>query len=372
MGVFSRSKFGAGKKLDTISKYIKTPNADENSKIWNYGRYAYISLSTTGTNNAGLCPGAADITLGDSSLTKGASYQSLISRDGDRDIPSKPILESVRIGNDGSTDVSDSALFSIDVSFKCFSASQFKTYEDAYFRVGNGVKLSFGYKGLSDLGSHTMTASVNNFSFSLDASGVYSCNLQLTGKNKFAAVLGINQELASQGTKAEDIEGNVIVAKSIIGELNARFIKTFPDFEEPSFIQVVGKKKDDFVPDGEALHKGGYAIANIQTKGGFDFSTKLLDVDLDDMFVKYVSFKEFVDVINMAHSNSGFEWGFGTKSGKFIDEFASADPSILLLDGEMANYGGDGTAEEEGCGLKSVGVPWRHGHSETIQFDLVD
>ena len=334
MGVFSRQKFGAKSGLDSISKWLENPNDSTDSKIWNYGRYAYITLSTDGTNNAGLCAPSAGTTLGDTALSGSSTYQSLISRDGERDIPSKPILDSVRISNDGSTDMSDAALFDIDVSFKCYSAAQFETYENAFFRVGNGVTLKFGYTDLDDLGG-SLSANVYNFSFSLDASGVYSCNMKLTGKNRFAAVLTIKQELSEGGTEVEDADGNIIQAKGILGELNARFVKAFPNFEESSPIS----KSPDFVPDGEAVYNSGYAVANIQTKSGGDMSALGFTIDFDDMFVKYVSFEELVAVLNKAHSKSGFKWGFGTAVGKFIPQFASADPAKLLLDGEMANYG---------------------------------
>lgn len=337
MGVFSRQSFGSSGNLNKISEWLKSPNSSEDSRIWNYGRYAYITISTNGTNNAGLCNPTSGVTLGDTKLGS-ENYQSLISRDGERDVPSTPILDSVRINNDGSTDMSDAALFDIDVSFKCYSAAQFETYENAFFRVGNGVTISFGYKGLSGFGD-SMTANVYNFGFSLDASGVYSCNLKLTGKNRFAAVLSMNQTLSEKGSEASDTDGNTISALNIVGELNARFIQAFPDFEESSIVQK--RSTQDFVADGEAVSNGDYAVANIQTKGGFDAAFLGINVDLDDMFVKYVTFGGLIDVINKAHSKSGFSWGFGTATGKVINEMASADPSILLLDGEMANYGSD-------------------------------
>lgn len=372
MGVFSNSQFQAEKALDTISGYLKNPNASEESRIWNYGRYAYISLSTDGTNNAGLCAPAAGTTLGDTKLDSSETYQDLITSDGARHIPKNPILESVRISNDGSTDMSDAALFDVDVSFKCFSEGQFEKYENAFFKVGTGVKISFGYKGLSDLGSHTMTANVYNFSFSLDVSGVYSCNLKLTGKNRFAAVLGIKQELAVKGTEVTDEDGNVTVAKSILGEVIAGFTNAFPTAEESGPVQ--GPTTVDFVKDGEAIAKDGYALANIQTKSGGDFTALGFTFDFDDKFVKYVTFEKLVEVINKCHKKSGFSWGFGTKGGAVIDAFASADPSKLLLDGEMANYGEKaGTAFDDGIknNLQTSGTFSGHHKDMLIAIDLV-
>lgn len=346
MGLFSRQEFGASGNLGKISDWLKNPNASEESKIWNYGRYAYITISTNGTNNAGLCPPKAGVLLGDSKLQKNETYTSLVSRDGDRDVPSQPILTSVRISNDGSTDVSDSALFDIDVAFDCFSASQFEIYEEAFFRTGNGVTLQFGYKGLTGL-SNSMTANVYNFSFSMDASGKYSCTLKLTGKNRFAAILGINQALTEDGTVIEDDDGNQVQANSIISELNARFIKAFPDFEESSFIQK--RSTVDFVLDGTAKadDSGRYAVANIQSKSGGDFTALGLRIDFDDVFVKYVTFEELINVINKAHSKSGFKWGFGPNGGAMISEMASADPTTLLLDGDMAVYTEQTLADED-------------------------
>lgn len=366
-GLFSRSSFGASSALNTISKYLENPNADEDSKIWNYGRYAYITLSTNGTNNAGLCNPTKGITLGDTKLSESDDYQSLRSRDGERDVPSTPILDSVRISNDGSTDMSDAALFDIDVSFKCFSEGQFETYENAFFRVGNGVDLSFGYKGLDEDGMKgSMSANVYNFSFSLDASGIYSCNLKLTGKNRFAAILGIGQELSEKGTEVTDEDGNVIIAKSILGELIAGFTNAFPTAEESGPVQ--GPFTTDFVPDGEAIAKDGFALANIQTKSGGDFSALGLTFDFDDKFVKYVSFEKLVEVINKCHSKSGFEWGFGERGGAVLNFFASADPTKVLLDGEMANYGGDDDTKND---LQTSGTFDGHHKNMFIAIDLV-
>jgi len=363
MGVFSRQSFGASGDLGSISTWLKNPNASEDSRIWNYGRYAYVTLSSNGTNNAGLCAPTNGITIGDTKLGSD-NYQSLISRDGERDVPRNPLLESVRINNDGSTDVSDSALFDIDVSFKCYSASQFEIYEEAFFRVGNGVNISFGYKGLG-ISNNSMQANVYNFGFSMDVGGVYSCNLKLTGKNRFAAVLSMDQTLSEPGSEFEDEDGNIVTAKTIVGELMARFMTAHPDFEEPFFIKKASK--EDFVKDGEAIINGDYAIANIQTKGGFDANKLGISIDFDDMFVKYVTFGGLIDVINKAHSKSNYNWGFGLANGKVIPQMASADPSILLLDGEMANYGGSEDGDTKNDLQTGVGFA---GDAETMLLSL--
>ena len=356
MGVFSRQKFGASESLNSISEWLKSPNSSEESRIWNYGRYAYITLETTGENNAGLCGSPIGVTLGD--VVESGGYSSIIRRDGGRDIPARPILDSVRISNDGSTDMSDAALFDIEVSFKCFSLEQFEIFEDAFFKVGTELKIKFGYKDL-DLEGGEMLANVYNFGFGADQTGVYSCNMKLTGKNRFAAVLNLTQELSSDGTKVVDSEGNEKIANSIVGEINARFESEFPNFEESSFIQR--SSTEDFVEDGKAKlsPNGTYAVANIQTKGGFDASFVGLSIDTDDMFVKYITFKEFINVINLAHLSSGFKWGFiEEESGQIVNEFASADPSVLLLGGVMGDYGGDDdTSNNLGTGIPFDGKP---------------
>ena len=330
MGVFSRNSFGAAANLKSISSYLENPHGSEEAELWNYGRYAYITLEGTGNNNAGLCNGAG-ATLGDTKLTAGETYDSTISTDGERNIPSRPILDSVRINNDGSTDMSEAALYDVDVSFRCFSKSQFETYENVYFTPGSEVKLSFGYKGIGLGGS--LVANVYNFGFSLDVNGVYSCNMKLTGKNRFAAILSMTNASTSTGTTAKDKEGNEFKGDSIIAELHARFIKAFPKYEESSIIQLASTK--DFVDDGKAKAdaKKRYVVANIQTKGGFDFKKVGIAIDLDDMFVKYCTFAELLNVINWAHKGSGFSWGFGSAKGAYIGGMCSADPSTILLDG---------------------------------------
>lgn len=345
MGVFSNSTFGGSGNLSTISGYLKNPNASEESKIWNYGRYAYITLIYNGVNNAGIQPCSTNIKkIGDTALfgpSGSTDYQSLITRDGDRHIPARPILESVRIGNDGSTDVSDAALYDVDVSFKVFSKPQFEEIEKAWFVPGNEFTISFGYKDLPGFDG-SINANVYNFSFTMDAVGVYSCNIQLTGRNRFAAILSMKNEMAQAGTELTDEAGETYKALSILGELYNRFESQFPQFEESSFIQR--SSTADFVEDGKATlsPNGLYAVANIQTKGGFDFNVVGLTIDTDDKFVKYVKYEELVNVINYANSDSGYKWEFGTENAKFIPQMASADPSAILLDGEMANYGGEG------------------------------
>ena len=110
MGLFSRASFGGSTSLNKISEWLKSPNSSEDSRIWNYGKYAYIILTTNGTNNAGLC-GGEKLSLGD--VDQSGGYSSIITRDGERDIPARPILDSVRISNDGSTDMSDASLYLI-------------------------------------------------------------------------------------------------------------------------------------------------------------------------------------------------------------------------------------------------------------------
>ena len=51
--------------------------------------------------------------------------------------------------------------------------------------------------------------------------------------------------MKNKGTTYEDDSGQSITPRGIVGELNARFLKAFPDYEEPSLIQR--KKTKDFV-----------------------------------------------------------------------------------------------------------------------------
>ena len=334
-GVFANNDFGAKVNLNKISKWLKNPNASEESKMWNYGRYCTITLASTGVNNAGLC-GGKELTLGDTSLTKGADYNTLKSEDGSRHIPANPILESVRISNDMAQDVSDSALYEIEVSFKCFSYTQFAEYEEAFFKTGNEVNIVFGYKGLAMGGK--LTSNVYNFGFSLDASGVYACNMKLTGRNKFAGVLQMNQELPYEGTTVKDEAGNETTANTIMSELDAKFMEAFPDFEDSSGIDF-GIESDQ-VDDGKAVAKDGFAVANIQTHSGMEIRIPIIAVrlDLDDMYVKYVTYEKLLEIITKAHGSSTV-WEHGTKGQSPGDIAASADPSLLQLGGKASYYG---------------------------------
>ena len=77
-----------------------------------------------------------------------------------------------------------------------------------------------------------------------------------------------------------------------------------------------------------------------------------------------------VEVINKCHSKSNFKWGFGTRGGKVIDAFASADPSKLLLDGEMANYGSDNDGDTKNE-LQTSGTFSGHHKDMYIAIDFV-
>ena len=89
-------------------------------------------------------------------------------------------LQSVNIRNEGGSDYTNAYLYEIEASFKVWSLTQMNQVEKGFFRIGAEMKVSFGWKGLTEAGINTdsILASIYNFGFSMDNDGSYTCNVK--------------------------------------------------------------------------------------------------------------------------------------------------------------------------------------------------
>jgi hypothetical protein len=143
---------------------------------WKYKKYAYINLELTGNSASNICVEKAGILkIGDTISGK------LYTTDG-KDGPKRPniTLQSVNIRNEGGSDYTNAYLYEIEASFKVWSKTQMDNVEKGFFRLGAEMKVSFGWKGSTNVGINTdsILASIYNFGFSMDNDGSYNCNVK--------------------------------------------------------------------------------------------------------------------------------------------------------------------------------------------------
>ena len=101
-------------------------------------RRAYAKFSFTG-KNVGNCR-IEPVTI-ESAGVSNSPYTNILS--GPRLVP-PPSLTSVDWSNDSANDIIDAYLWKATVNFVCYSPEQFESFDEAFFRHFNEVKLTLG------------------------------------------------------------------------------------------------------------------------------------------------------------------------------------------------------------------------------------
>ena len=105
---------------------------DDFFKYWNYKKYCYVNVSTTGESGTALTAAAENI--GDSTAPTGGGT-SLYDTEGPiRRF--KPILTSVKITNNGGGDYTEALIYETEVSFKVYTLAQLEKVQKSQENTG--------------------------------------------------------------------------------------------------------------------------------------------------------------------------------------------------------------------------------------------
>jgi len=166
---------------------------------WKYKKYAYINLELTGETATNICVSDTSLKIGDTNSGKLYTTDNGVRRP-------NITLQSVNIRNEGGSDYTNSYLYEIEASFKVWSKDQMDKVEKGFFRLGGEMKVSFGWRGSTDVvNTDSILASIYNFGFSMDSDGSYNCNVKaMSGASLFGQeTMGGERTTESLGLKTE-------------------------------------------------------------------------------------------------------------------------------------------------------------------------
>jgi hypothetical protein len=365
-------------ELDRRALLASGVERGDDFRKWNYKRYAYIAISCTSKNSLGPLICSQPNTIGDGTVNEKVGLD-LYELEGTIR-KQLPILKSVEISADGSSNVAQATMWTAKIDFDLFTLQQLDKAEKSFLRQGTVVKIEFGWANETTKGnSGVIEGEVTNFSFSANKDGSFSCSFEMVGSNsKFSSS---NLEGSPELTEGE-LKQDSDESESDTDPIPA--IPSYPPFvrsillqhREAFNIQPGGVFTDEQAEDGKIELKGDnneFALANIQETSGF--FTKLAawaGIDINDMFIPYITLGGLIDRINEISKNPDNAEIAGTAStktiicnsdttvGSFIPEMFSADPTIILFGDEMADYGKEGQSGQMLFG------------SKTSQFKLSD
>lgn len=350
-------------ELDRRKRLVSGVERGTDFRKWNYTRYAYVSVISTGQNSLGPLICSSEFTIGDGSINEQAGLDLYELEGGIR--RTLPVLKSVEISADGSSNIAQATMWTAKINFDLFTLEQLDKAEKSFLRQGTIVKIEFGWRNeTASPNSGYIEGEVTNFSFSANKDGSFSCSFEMVGANSSFSSSNLEgspeltkEELAQDGDESEPdpIPSYPNIVRSILLQHKQAFgIKRGSSFT------------DEQAADGKIELKGDnneFALANIQQTAGF--FTKLAawaGIDINDMFIPYITLGGLIDRINEISKSSEKVGSTSTKTiicnsdttvGSFIPEMFSADPTIILFGGEMADYGEEGQSAQMLFGEKT-------------------
>jgi hypothetical protein len=316
-------------ELDTRTNSIRNRTVD-----WNYKKYAYINVETTGKSKTIIC--SKSFSIGDGSAPKSGHLGMYNTEGGIRKF--KPLLESVSIFCDGGSDYTDAAIWEGTINFRVYTMADLDTVEESFFRIGAEVKVSYGWRGLSgDTNNGSIIGAVTNFSYSIDSDGSFSCTVNILSPGAlWDGSLGDTVDVKPDTDDDETNEDN-----NIIKALEIQHKKAFG---------VTGDNEYKGVISGDLQIKRSsdnnfYLLGNIKNfkRSGGVFGIGWLG-GTKDIYIPYITLGTFVRYVNeiLKTSDSEIEeiqFLAKTQNIKYEDGFASSNPTEIVLPGEFANYG---------------------------------
>ena len=346
------------KELDRRKALASGVNRTEDFKKWNYKRYCFVSVATTGNNALGKLICSSIMIIGDGSINKQAGLDLYEDENGIR--KTLPTLKSVTLDCDGSSGPVAAAMWTAKIEFDLSTLDQLNKAEESFLRNGSEVKISFGWRGEADVSnSGDILGEVTNYGFSANKDGSFACSCELVS--------------AGSSNSKFNLEGAPVLTEDELAQAKEKDDDPLPPY--PNIIRAISLKhkeafglkrgaifNDDVAEDGTIVIKGDaneYALANIQESQSWLGRAlgKIPGVDTNDLFVPYITLGALIGEMNSlvtgerakpypaykkvpkAFGDLNIVCNKDVTIGAFIPEMFSSDPTKILFGGEMANYG---------------------------------
>ncbi len=300
-------------------------------KAWNYDKYAYITITSTGKSET-VIQSKAGFTIGDgASHNTGPHIGLYTSEGGVRKF--KPQLKSCKITNEGGGDYTDSYLYNIEFSFTVFTMADLNRAEASVMRVGGEIQLDFGWKGYaSGVNTGTVTANVFNYDFSMNEDGSFDCNVKAMSA---AGLWGGDDLAATAVTKdgAEEKEGNFLFDL----ECACRTAFGLSSDDGPDSVSDLGDNKlriETGNVDGVGID-GTFGAAELIVEPGF--------FNDEETYLFFTTIGTLIRYINKIGDTEGNQYKISTDAAlntwPKITEIGSSDPKDCFLPGDQGSYG---------------------------------
>ena len=315
-----------------------------------YKRRAYGSVTVAGNDQFTCSGGGLSLTFGGDSETKFSQGGALQPRSGGRYVPN-PYLTSITTKNQGSGDITDTALWEIEFQYTCYGTDQLNKCSNAFMIPGMLIDVVIGYDPGDKL--TIPKARLYDFSFSYNSDdGSYSCTAKCLGSNSKSAVAGALKVKPSEvGSEITDEGGKTIKGYSIIKRLQNECDNAL-DLDR----DTDGNLKNTNVPsrDGTAKSVGVYGLIKGQKDAG-TWDMLFSGGSADNILVPVVQLKEVVAFLdNLVGNVYVFDATYSTK----LSKLQSADPMAFCLPGSAGKYGEGNDFSKLGGSFGQVGDIW--------------
>ena len=342
-------------ELDRRGDLLETHN-----KSWNYDKYAYINITSTGKSET-VIQSKAGFTIGDGAAYNQGPHIGLYTDEGGvRKF--KPLLKSCKITNEGGGDYTDSYLYNIEFSFTVFTLADLNRAEESVMRVGGEVEVSFGWKGLSGVNAGSVTANVFNYSFSMNEDGSFDCSV----KAMSAAGLWGGDDLS--GT-AETKDGDETKEGNFLYDLECACRDAFglDSDDGPDSVSDLGNNK---------LRIETKRITGTGTWGTFGAAELIVEpgwFNDDETYLFFTTLGTLIRYINKMGDDSGNKYKISSDAAlntwPKIKEIGSSDPNICFLPGNQGSYG-DPSDSTNAKNFSEWGSTLQNGASGDDETDL--
>lgn len=297
-----------------------------------YKRKAYGSVTWVG-NDQFDCGKDFPLTFGGDTDKKYSQGGALQPRSGGRYHPNAH-LTSITTKNQGSGDISDTALWEVEFQYTCYSNSQLNSCADAFMIPGNLINVVIGYSPGDKLTIEK--ARVYDFSWSYNGDdGTYSCTCKCLGSNSKSAIAGATKVVPSAtGAEIKDADGNAVLGHSVVKKLQNELYAEFKLVEDED-----GNLTSPQIPsaDGVALGRGDFGLIKGQ-KDASGWSMFWSGGGADNIIVPCVKLSKVVKFFN--EQGSGVKYNMEAKYNTAnLSKLKSADPMMFCFPGSRGNYG---------------------------------
>lgn len=300
-------------------------------KAWNYDKYAYITITSTGKSET-VIKSEAGFTIGDGATHNTGPHIGLYTSEGGiRKF--KPQLKSCKITNEGGGDYTDSYLYNIEFSFTVFTMADLNAAEASVMRVGGEIKLNFGWKGYTaGVNVGEVFANVFNYDFSMNDDGSFDCNVKAMSA---AGLWGGDDLGATTVTKDgdEDKEGNFLYAL----ECSCRTAFGLSSDDGPDSVSDLGDNKlriETGNVDGIGID-GTFGAAELIVEPGF--------FNDEEHYLFFTTIGTLIRYINKIGDEEGNQYKISENAAlntwPKITEIGSSDPKDCFLPGDQGSYG---------------------------------